>query len=168
MNTHHDDEYDPNVKKRRSSRPMKFFPFLTVTKRIKKRSLEELTCLKGKKNFHLPRDYWQDGCLFFGFSDEGWQKRTEGAFPVTLKSSHPLYVWKSDQTGEIVCPCTSRKTSNAGMIPEGSVLDFTGDINEKTSYVLHTLRFPVASEESLDEQLTFKGVFPPEKLGKPQ
>ena len=168
MDTCHDDEYDPYVKKRRALPPKDYFSFLTVTKRTKKRSLEELAPLKGEKNFHLPRDYWQEGCLFFGFSDEGWQERTGGVFPATLKSTHPLYVWKTDQTGETVCPCTSRKNNDAGMIPEGSVLEFTGHVTEKTSYVLHALRFPVAPEESLNEKLDFKGVFPPENLRKPQ
>lgn len=168
MDTYEENNDSPQLKKHRFTQRKNAAPTLhTVKPRVKSRDLKELFPLMGEKNFHLPRDYWQAGCLFSGFSDQGWQKRTCGVFPVSLKTSHPLYVWKVDHDGETVCPCTSKKNRLGLVIPKGSVLDFTDHVTDKTSYVLAMLRFPLAPEENINEVLAFKGVYPPQKLRKP-
>jgi len=145
----------------------KLFRFRRKRFNVKKQlsDLRELNMLEGQRIFSLPRQYWSAGCIFSGFSDKGFSRRTAGVFPVVIRTTHPIYILKSDEYGELVCPCTTRvQTCNAGIIPKGTVLEFTGHVTECDSYTLYALRFFLSADECIYENLMFRGIVNPDNI----
>ena len=118
---------------------------------------------------NVPREYWESGCLFYGFSDMEWRRMTDDIFPAKLRSdkhTHPCYVLESSPLVDIVCPCSSKPQRVPGTpyIPEGAVLQYTKTVCEMNSYVLKQFAYPMSPEEEFDTDACFKGFWPPEKL----
>ena len=153
-------------------------------RRRKKRRVDKKKLLKSQKSgkkplssiepllndgVRIPREYWEAGCLFYGFSDLEWRRLTDEDFPATLrpdKHSHPCYVLESSPLADIVCPCSSRAQRQSGTpyIPEGAVLQYSKTVCEINSYVLTQFSYPMSPEEEFATQPFFKGLWPPEKL----
>ena len=117
----------------------------------------------------IPREYWEPGCLFYGFADQEWLRMTDDIFPAKLRSdkhTHPCYVLESSPLVDIVCPCSSKPQRVPGTpyIPEGAVLQYTKTVCEMNSYVLKQFAYPMSPEEEFDTDACFKGFWPPEKL----
>ncbi|MBQ7179002.1 MAG: hypothetical protein IJS08_16410 [Victivallales bacterium] len=132
-----------------------------------KRPLSQLAViLKGQNNTDLPREYWERGCLFKNFANLEWRRLT-GIFPATMiGKTHPLYVIEASALHEVVCPCSSKNFYGKGTeyIPRGSVLEYTGVVMDKNSFVLRNFACPLAPEERFEASPHFLGSFPPEKL----
>ncbi|MBQ7456978.1 MAG: hypothetical protein IJS54_05200 [Desulfovibrio sp.] len=114
----------------------------------------------------IPREYWEAGCLFYGFADLEWRRLTNDVFPATLrpdKHSHPCYVLASSSLADIVCPCSSKR-SKSPYIPEGAILGYSNAVCDRASYVLEAFSYPMAAEETFATSVWFKGFWPPEKL----
>ena len=112
----------------------------------------------------LPLAYWQPHMLFFGAPDSELSDVTTGGFPhvVVHRKTHPVFSLRAlpDQAGDLACPCTSRVRHSAGVahIKNGCVLDYTGYVMQRATYVLDHLPFPVP--KSIARRLRFKGCVP--------
>lgn len=121
------------------------------------------------EGFRAPREYWEAGCLFYGFSDLEWLRMTNNAFPATLrpdKHTHPCYVLESSPLTDVVCPCTSvsKRSRGTPYIPKGTVLLYTKAVCDRNSYILKRFSYPMLPEDEFDTYARFKGFWPPDKL----
>lgn len=116
----------------------------------------------------IPTEFWSAGDLFYGVADFFWQKKTHGVFPMTTredKSTHPLFVVSSSNYGLRICPCTSKSPDPPPRwyIPGGVSLRNTGEIKDRTTYILKNLEGPLRKDETVS-QARYWGMFPPEEL----
>jgi len=111
----------------------------------------------------LPPACWQPGMLFSGAPDRGLKDLT-GEFPATFRSdkvSHPIFVLKTlSHLGHKVCPCSSRRRGTARFIRKGCVLEITGIVTDRDTYLVEGCAFNLPMDPAFSEHLRFRGLVP--------
>ena len=117
-------------------------------------------------------DFWSTGWIMQFLRDKYWKTTTGGGFPGKFNDGdpegiyhgHPLYVLRELGNFHMeLCPMTTR-CSKMPYIPEGSVLEVTGVVQEKNSYVLTRYTIKLGRNARFPKPPSFKGVWQPEKL----
>ncbi len=121
-----------------------------------------------KKDDRPPMEYWRKGWVFKNVQDLIWQNITEGAFPDYVHTTHPGYVLQEiGDYGIALCPLTThpKKKQRKRLIPKGKLLDVTGHVMDKDSYLVERAisRLPRCGQ-IFKRNPSFLGVYPPEKL----
>jgi hypothetical protein len=105
--------------------------------------------------------------LFRGALDVGLREVT-GVFPATLRDdrkSHPLFVLdRLAGLGHRVCPCSSRNWAARRLIRKGCVLEITGRVADRNSYLVESCAFNLPLSPEFLEPLRFLGRVPAECL----
>ena len=121
----------------------------------------------------LPLRYWRERMIFLGLKDTRFRELSEGLFPAkaTRHGTHPLYSLKKlpDGIGFRVCPCSSKRPFGERpyrYIKNGCVLLHTGEVLDRTSHLVESIRFNIPSSEAY--ALHFLGEVPPECLKQVQ
>ncbi|NLI83771.1 MAG: hypothetical protein GX443_19125 [Deltaproteobacteria bacterium] len=115
----------------------------------------------------LPPCYWEPRMLFFGASDTRVREVT-GEFPHTVvsrKSTHPLFVLKTlPGVAQRVCPCSSKDWGARRSIRRGCVLQYTGVVTDRASYLVESCSFNLPLDPAFLGRLEFRGRVPEECL----
>lgn len=116
----------------------------------------------------LPLRYWRSRFFFTGGRDPDLFEATGGRFPVTpvADKTHPVFAIKPlpDGAGCRVCPCSSKKPfrkadrQKARSIPGGCVLNHTGFVTDRRSYLIESVTFNIPA--SVARNLRFRGEVP--------
>lgn len=101
--------------------------------------------------------------FFHGAFDVGLREAT-GVFPATLRpdrKTHPLFVLERlGDLGHRVCPCSSRNWAARRFIREGCVLEITGRVTDRNSYLVESCAFNLPLDPEFWEPLLFMGRVP--------
>lgn len=127
----------------------------------------DLSCL-GSGMKRLPPLYWEPQMFFQGALDLRLREAT-GVFPATLRpdrKTHPLFVLEAiDGLGHRVCPCSSRNWAARRYIRQGCVLEYTGRVTDRNSYLVEACTFNMPLDPEFWQPLLFMGLVPTECLG---
>jgi hypothetical protein len=131
-----------------------------VVKFIRKADLS----LLGNSITSLPVSQWRDRMLFAGAPDQELKFLT-GTFPRTFrteKTTHPIFVLASMQTGMFVCPCSTKgNPSKFRFIRSGCRLkDGREETLEQPSYLVETCSFTLPMDRRFSRKLIYLGVVP--------
>ncbi len=115
----------------------------------------------------LPLRYWRERMIFLGLKDTRFRGLTGGLFPAKTGTTHPLFSLRKlpEEVGFKVCPCSSKKPFGDKpfrYVEKGCVLLHTGNVMDRNSYLVESIRFNIPSSEAYD--LHFLGEVPPECL----
>ena len=118
----------------------------------------------GPSILRLPLPFWEANMFFRGARDTK-VRHISGGFPKTLRShkaSHPIFTLQTkneDDLGFRVCPCTSSPFQGR-YIPKGTVLEVTGRVMDKDSYLLEHYHFQVPRDPDFIRDLVYWGTVP--------
>lgn len=131
-----------------------------VAKFIRKADLSIL----GNSIVSLPVSQWRDHMLFAGVPDQEL-KLFSGTFPRTFraeKTTHPIFVLLSLQTGMFVCPCSTKGSSSKfRFIMSGCRLnEGKEETMEQISYLVETCSFTLPLDQRFSRKLIYLGVVP--------
>lgn len=112
---------------------------------------------------HLPPALWQARMFFHGARDLALRELT-GIFPATLRpdrKTHPLFILESiEGLGHRVCPCSSQNWAARRRIRQGCVLEITGRVTDRDSYLVESCAFNLPLDPEFSQRLLFMGLVP--------
>jgi hypothetical protein len=102
--------------------------------------------------------------MFFQGAFDVELRRATGVFPATFRAdrrTHPLFVLdRIADLGHRVCPCSSRNWAAHRFIREGCVLEFTGCVTDRNSYLVESCAFNLPLDPEFWTPLLFMGRVP--------
>jgi hypothetical protein len=111
----------------------------------------------------LPVTQWSENMQFFGAPDTDLLELT-GSFPATLrpdKTTHPIFILKTNPTGHYVCPCTSKGSSrDKRFIRAGCALKMKNETTRIESYLVEACGFTLPLDSRFSRKLIFGGQVP--------
>ena len=112
----------------------------------------------------LPPPQWKERMFFMGVPDTDLRKRTAGKFPATLRKymdTHPVLVLRSQPSGHLLCPCTSRgNRQNMWYIEKGCHLEMREYVMDRDTFLVAGHSFTMPLDSRFSRKLFFKGVVP--------
>ncbi len=107
--------------------------------------------------------FWQARMFFRGARDKDLRTAT-GTFPETQRKlcrTHPIFVLKVlGDLGHQVCPCSSKNWGVHRCIRKGCVLEMTGTVMDRNSYLVENCAFNLPRDPAFVEGLFFVGRVP--------
>ena len=120
------------------------------------------------RDARVPSVFWSAGWVLREIEDTCWLTITEQSFPRRLRpdhKGHPGYVLEEvDIYALRLCPCSSLP-QRCPSIPRGAVLQPTGFVNDRETFVIEGCASVIPRDDAIFSQIpAFLGIFPPEKL----
>ena len=122
----------------------------------------DLTILGGSIS-SLPVVQWTENMLFSGVPDKDLLKLT-GSFPATLrkdKTTHPIFILKTNPVGHYVCPCSSKgNVWEKRFIRSGCHLRMKNEKTDIDSFLVESCSFTLPLDARFSQKLIFRGLVP--------
>lgn len=117
----------------------------------------------GESISSLPVAQWTENMQFFGAPDEDLLELT-GSFPATLrqdKTTHPIFILKTNPTGHYVCPCSSQGSGkDKRYIRSGCSLQMKKEETKIDSFLVEACSFTLPRDSRFSRKLIFGGLVP--------
>ena len=118
----------------------------------------------GSSIVNLPPVQWRERMFFMGVPDTDLRRQTAGQFPATLRKhmdTHPVLVLRSQPSGHLLCPCTSRgNRHNMWYIEKGCRLEMRNYVMDRDTFLVVGHSFTMPLDSRFSRKLFFKGVVP--------